>query len=265
MKTKNSQVVIRKRASEERGHADHGWLNTYHTFSFANYNEPKYSSFHSLRVINEDRVTAGNGFGRHGHQEFEIFSYVVSGALSHQDSMGNREVISRGDVQFTTAGTGITHSESNHSTTDAVHFIQIWVKPDTAQLKPSYQTMSFPDSVKKNKLALIVSPITQKSKTSISIHQDINVFASILDTAHESLTHNLQSGRSVYIHIIDTCGKNSGLELNTTQSAESLSGGDGAFIEMAGSPAPGTDRIQITAFGSNPVEFLLFDIKNVDF
>jgi len=170
-------VQIERRPSKERGHADHGWLNSYHTFSFASYYDDRFERFHALRVINEDRVSGGQGFGRHSHREAEIFSYVVSGALHHRDSMNNNEKIGRGEIQFTSAGTGISHSEFNAHDKDPVHFIQIWVTPAVRNLQPSYQTKNFEEKEKLNTLLLTLSP--DKSDKTVHINQDIKVCAFI--------------------------------------------------------------------------------------
>lgn len=239
---------IRIRNCNERGHADHGWLNTYHTFSFADYYDPRFESFGSLRVINEDRVIAGEGFGKHPHREFEIFSYVISGELTHRDSMGNVEVISRGWVQFTTAGTGIFHSEYNHNKEGkVVHFLQIWVMPDQYRLQPSYQTKYFDDSNKKGKLCPIVVPLKQKTDDTIGIHQDLTMYACLLDKG-QSVTHKFAEGRRGYVHVCMT-GKDIKVKLNDTI----LEAGDGAFITDVG-------ELTISGEGSDTAEFVLFDL-----
>jgi len=237
--------MIRLRKSEERGHANHGWLDTYHTFSFSSFYDPKFVEYHNLRVINEDRVEPDNGFGKHPHKNAEIFSYVVSGALAHKDSMGNEEIISRGEVQFTSAGNGIFHSEYNAGD-KVVHFIQIWVQPDTANLKPNYITKRFPDEIKKNRLCLIVSKSGEDN--SIPIHQNIKMFASILEKGSK-IKHKFTNLKYGYIHLIQT-KTNSSLEINGT----SLNEGDGAFIENV-------DELEITSTSANPAEFLFFELN----
>lgn len=241
-------------------------MNSYHTFSFANYYDPRFEQLHSLRVINEDRVSESEGFGRHPHANFEIFSYVVKGALRHQDSMGNRESLPRGSVQFTSAGTGITHSEFNDSSKDLVHFIQIWVKPQQLNLKPSYTTKMFTDAEKKDQLRLLLSEDGREG--SILIHQDINVYGSIL-SSNTSLQFQLQPGRDVYLHLIQdatgysTEANKTGLTLTSESGSTSLKGGDGAFIKATGVSANGVQTFTITGAGIDeaPAEFILFDIK----
>ena len=239
-------IVVRK--SEDRGHANMGWLNTHHTFSFASYYDPKFEGFGPLRVINEDRVRGGRGFGRHGHSNYEIYSYVVSGALEHQDSMGNREVLRRGDVQFTSAGTGIRHSEMNGDKKKPVHFLQIWVRPDRRGYSPSYATKKFSDEDKHNKLCLMVSPGGKDG--SIAIHQDVSTYSSLLDNDAE-VEHKFDEGRSGYLHVVDVSGSK-GVTIN---GSTKLAPGDGAFI---------TDTSSLTikghADGKAKAEFLLFDL-----
>jgi len=158
--------LLRFRKSSERGNSSHGWLDSWHTFSFAGHYNPKFNNFGPLRVINEDTVKSSQGFGTHSHSKYEIWSYVVSGELKHKDSMGNLEIIKRGDVQFTSSGTGISHSEFNNSDKDPVHFLQIWASPNRIS-KPEYQTGHFTDAQKRNKLCLIVSPEKNQSKGKI--------------------------------------------------------------------------------------------------
>jgi len=253
--------VVRK--SSERGSANHGWLNSYHTFSFSSYYDPKFANFHSLRVINEDRVSPSEGFGTHGHSNAEIFSYVVSGALSHRDSIGNKEILKRGEVQFTSAGTGISHSEFNGSDTDYVHFLQIWVRPRANGLKPNYQTRNFSDSEKHGKLRLIVSPDGQEK--SVQINNDIKVYASILKPG-EQVQHTVAAGRDAYVHVVqdatsfDSEANLAGLTVNGTL----LAGGDGAFLRTPTANGGGDGSLTLVGSskaGGKPVEFLLFDVK----
>jgi len=256
------------RKSSDRGHSDHQWLNSYHTFSFAGYSDSKYGSFHSLRVINEDRVSPDHGFDPHPHREYEIFSYVVSGALRHKDSMGNKETIKRGGIQFTSAGTGMWHSEYNDSSSEPVHFLQMWVKPNKSGLKPSYQTKVFSDAEKTNKLRLVVSP--DGADGSVKIHQDFKMYASIL-TSGSKLSYDIAPGRDVYVHLVqDTTGMHSeanenGLTLRSKEDSGSiaLKPGDGVFLS-APSATKETVTIDIAAegkSGSRSAELLVYDVK----
>lgn len=191
--------MITLRKAEERGHANHGWLNSYHTFSFANYYDPKQMGFRNLRVINEDRVQAGKGFGAHPHRDMEIISYVLEGALEHKDSMGNSSVIRPGEVQIMSAGTGITHSEYNHSQTDLVHFLQIWILPDEEGLKPRYEQKMYANEEKQGKLRLIVSQDGRDG--SVTIHQDANIYASLLD-AGQHFDYHIKPNRYAWLQVI---------------------------------------------------------------
>ena len=240
-------ITVRK--SSDRGSANHGWLNTKHTFSFASYYDPRFESFGPLRVINEDRVAGGTGFGTHGHANAEIYSYVVSGKLEHRDSMGNREVLSRGDVQFTSAGSGIRHSEYNGDKKAPVHFLQIWVTPERRNLKPRYDTKTFADADKTGKLKLLVSKGGEDG--SIAINQDISTYASLLDNDAE-VEHKFAEGRAGYIHVVETEGSG-GVVLN---SETKLKPGDGAFVTDLGSLA-----IKGVAEEGSKAELLLFDLK----
>ena len=175
--------MLTVRHSNQRGHFDHGWLNTYHTFSFDQYYDPRYMGFRSLRVINEDFVAAGRGFPKHGHRDMEIITYILEGALKHEDSMGNGSVIRPGDVQRMTAGTGVRHSEQNASTDDPVHLLQIWIIPSADNLEPGYEQKAFTTEERRNQLRLIAS--TDGRDGSISVHQDVNLLASILDAGQQ--------------------------------------------------------------------------------
>jgi hypothetical protein len=186
------------RRSQERGFADHGWLKSFHTFSFADYFDPKHVEFGPLRVINEDRVAPGAGFGTHAHRDMEIVSYVLEGGLAHKDSMGNGSVIEPGDVQRMSAGTGVQHSEFNASSADPVHFLQIWIQPSERNLAPSYEEKRFTPAEKRGRLRLIVSP--DRSDGSVAIHQDARIYAGLFDGAeHARLT--LAPGRRRYVHV----------------------------------------------------------------
>jgi quercetin 2,3-dioxygenase len=186
------------RRSHERGYADHGWLKSFHTFSFADYFDPEHVEFGPLRVINEDRVQAGAGFGTHGHRDMEIISYVLSGELAHKDSMGNGSTIRPGDVQRMSAGTGVRHSEFNPSSRDPVHFLQIWIQPDRHGIEPSYEEKRFPVQEKRGRLRIIASP--DQADGSVLIHQDARVYAGFFDGA-ETASLSVQPGRRIYVHV----------------------------------------------------------------
>jgi len=185
------------RRSQERGYADHGWLKSFHTFSFADYYDPKHVEFGPLRVINEDRVQAGAGFGTHGHRDMEIISYVLSGELAHKDSMGNGSTIRPGDVQRMSAGSGVRHSEFNPSNSEGVHFLQIWIQPDRRNIEPSYEEKRFPTEEKRGRLCLIVSP--DRAQGSLLIHQDARVFAGLFN-GPEAADLEVLPGRRIYVH-----------------------------------------------------------------
>lgn len=265
---------LRPRRSSSRGHANHGWLNSYHTFSFASYSDPQFNQFHSLRVINEDRVRGGAGFGEHPHSDFEIFSYVVRGALRHKDSLGHEETIPRGGVQQTSAGRGISHSEYNDSPTELVHFLQLWVKPTTRGLQPSYETKHFSDEEKDGKLMLILSPLG--SDGSIVLHAPVKVYASLLRSG-ASVSFVLRPNRAAYLHLVqDVSGFDSerdrtALIVDGGLEAVELRGGDGLFIERPAttpSDQPVSIRIRssISEADANAdpnlrAEFILFDLS----
>lgn len=230
-------ITIRK--SEERGHADHGWLDTYHTFSFAGYFDPRHMGFRTLRVINEDRVSAGQGFGTHPHRDMEIISYVLEGGLAHRDSMGNAGIIHPGEVQVMTAGKGITHSEFNHSESELTHFLQIWLLPDREGLEPRYDQRLFSEEEKRDRLKLIVSGDGRDG--TLQINQDADVYASIL-SAGRDFHFSIIDGRGVWLHAI--YGK---LWVNGV----SLKTGDAVAVE-------GEDSMLISA--DDDSEFLLFDL-----
>jgi redox-sensitive bicupin YhaK (pirin superfamily) len=201
-------LTIRK--ADERGHADHGWLNTYHTFSFADYYDPSHMGFRKLRVINEDRVQPGMGFPTHPHRDMEIISYVLEGALEHKDSMGNGSVIRPGDVQRMSAGMGITHSEFNHSKSELVHFLQIWILPDKEGLKPSYEQKFFPDDEKRRMLRLIASADGRDG--SVTIHQDVNLYAALLESGEE-INCVIPPGRHAWLQVARGNAVANGLKL----------------------------------------------------
>ena len=230
-------IVVRK--GSDRGHADHGWLNSYHSFSFADYHDPKQMSWGPLRVINEDRVKPNMGFGTHGHSDMEIISYVLDGRLQHKDSMGNGEVIRPGDVQRMSAGTGVRHSEFNPSTSQPVHFLQIWLVPDQNGIAPSYEQKYFAPDDKQNRLRLIASGDGRDG--SVTVHLDADVYAS-LSSAGTQLPHVLRAGRVGYLHLVKGAVSVNGVVLET---------GDAVKIEAE-------QKLVISA--SEDSEFLLFDM-----
>lgn len=190
--------MIEFRPAHERGHADHGWLDSWHSFSFAEYRDARHMSFGPLRVINEDRIAAGTGFGTHGHRDMEIISYVLDGALAHRDSMGNGSVIRPGDVQRMSAGTGVMHSEFNHQPDGPTHFLQIWIVPDQEGVKPSYEEQHFSESDKRGRLCLIASP--DGAERSVRIHQQARVYAAMLDGDQQAQL-DVPADRLVYVHL----------------------------------------------------------------
>jgi quercetin 2,3-dioxygenase len=231
--------MIQIRKSNERGHANHGWLDSYHTFSFANYYDPEHVGFRSLRVINEDRVQGGQGFGTHPHRDFEIISYVISGALKHQDSMGHSAVMKAGEVQRISAGTGIAHSEFNNSSTEPVHFLQIWLVPSHKGLPPNYAQQSFA-SAPTGALTLVCSP--DGGDGSIKINQDANLFIGKL-APKGNLIHSLGDQRYAWIQLIE-----GDLDLD----GQKLSSGDGASLD---------NQMEIRFGSSKGAHFLLFDLN----
>jgi redox-sensitive bicupin YhaK (pirin superfamily) len=190
--------VLTVRKAEERGHANHGWLDSYHSFSFADYYDPEHMGYGPLRVINEDRVQAGSGFGTHGHRDMEIISYVLDGALGHKDSMGNGSAIVPGDVQRMSAGTGVQHSEYNHSKDGTTHFLQIWIQPKITGIRPSYEQKHFSAAEKRGRLRLIASPDGRDG--SVSMNQDALLYAGLFDGA-ERASLPLAAGRKGYVHV----------------------------------------------------------------
>jgi redox-sensitive bicupin YhaK (pirin superfamily) len=190
--------MIEIRKSEERGQADHGWLRSYHSFSFADYHDAEHMGFGHLRVINEDRIQPGTGFGTHGHRDMEIISYVLEGELAHKDSMGNGSTIVPGDVQRMSAGKGVLHSEFNHAQ-DVTHFLQIWIEPRVTGIPPSYEQKHFDAASKRGRLRLVASPDGRDG--SVTIHQDAFVYAALLDGADRA-THKLHPGRRAYLHVV---------------------------------------------------------------
>ncbi|GAM85231.1 hypothetical protein ANO11243_032350 [Dothideomycetidae sp. 11243] len=254
-------LSVIKRPWSARGHADHDWLYTFHTFSFASYQSAQFQSFGPLRVINEDRVAPGTGFGAHPHREFHIWSYIVSGELEHNDSLGNRETLKRGDVQFTCAGTGIRHSETNEGGKVESHFLQIWARPSVAGLKPRYETKTFGDGEKTDRLCRIVESVDRlgdRAAGPIGIEADVSMDASIL-SPEKTVTHRVvaEGERKVYFHVVmsgRTQPKTGGARIRVGN--ETLGEGDGAFVQV---PAT-TRQIEVESVGDTPAEFLLFDM-----
>jgi redox-sensitive bicupin YhaK (pirin superfamily) len=231
--------MITIRLSEDRGHFNHGWLDTYHTFSFAGYHDSDHMGFRVLRVINEDRVQPGEGFPTHSHSDMEIITYVLEGALEHKDSMGHGTIIRPGEVQRMSAGTGITHSEYNHSRQELVHLLQIWIFPEERSLEPDYEQTMFPEEEKKGKLCLVASRDGRNG--SLTVNQDINLYATLLEPG-EKITYPLPAARHAWVQV--TRGE---IELNDHR----LRAGDGASI---------SDEQTITLVGWNDAEILLFDL-----
>ena len=190
--------MITLRKATERGRAEHGWLKSWHSFSFADYFDSEHMQFSSLRVINDDTVDAGQGFATHGHRDMEILSYVLSGSLQHKDSMGNGKVMTYGEVQLMSAGTGVQHSEFNPSNVEDVHFLQIWIMPNQLGIKPGYQQKNFAPELKRGRWCLLASP--DAAQGSLLLHQDARVFAALLN-AEEKLIYNLAPGRKAYLHV----------------------------------------------------------------
>ena len=232
--------MITIRQAQARGNANFGWLDSKHTFSFGNYYDPNHMGFASLRVINEDKVKPSKGFGTHSHKDMEIISYVLEGELEHKDSIGNGSVIRPGDVQRMSAGTGIAHSEFNGSATDLVHFLQIWIMPDTTGIQPSYEQKHFSDDEKQGKLRLVAS--SDGRDDSVTIHQDANLYVAALNNG-DRINHSTKNDRSLWLQVA-----RGSVEIN----GQSLATGDGAAIERE------TD-IAIAAT-SDRTEILLFDL-----
>jgi redox-sensitive bicupin YhaK (pirin superfamily) len=196
---KSPHSVLEIRRAAERGHAEHGWLDSWHSFSFADYYDPAHMGFGALRVINEDRIQPGTGFGTHGHRDMEIISYVLEGALGHRDSMGTGSTIVPGDVQRMSAGRGVQHSEQNHDKAGVTHFLQIWIEPNVRGIAPGYEQKHFDATSKRGRLRLVASP--DGAEGSVTIHQDARVYAVLLDGA-ERASHALAPGRKAYVHVV---------------------------------------------------------------
>ena len=211
--------MITLRKSQERGYADHGWLKSYHSFSFAGYYDPRHMGWGNLRVINEDRIAPGTGFGTHGHRDMEIISYVLSGNLAHQDSMGNIKGIPPGDVQRMSAGTGVRHSEFNHAPDQTTHFLQIWIEPNVAGVEPGYEQKCFPDEEKRGRLRLVASPAGADG--SVRINASAALYAGLFD-GPESAELTLAKGRKGYVHLVRGA---------LTVNGQLLQTGDAALLE----------------------------------
>ena len=233
--------MIQVRKSEERGHVDHGWLDTYHTFSFADYHDPKFMGFRALRVINEDRVASGQGFGMHGHRDMEILTYVVQGSLAHKDSMGHQEVLGPNEIQRMSAGTGVRHSEFNPSSTEPLHLFQIWIEPATMGTQPSYEQIRFNPAEKKNKLKRLAGP--GGGNGAARINQDAHMLVAELAKGVE-IPYSLGSKRSAWVHVVRGGVAVNGIEMHT---------GDAAAVS-------GEEDLALTGVHSNPSEILLFDM-----
>ena len=233
--------MIAVRRSGERGHFDHGWLDTFHTFSFADYLDERHMGFRALRVINEDRVRPGQGFGTHGHRDMEILTYVLEGEVAHRDSTGGKGTIVPGEVQRMSAGTGVTHSEFNASKDDPLHLLQIWILPDRRGHAPAYEQKAFPDEERRGRLRLVASP--DGAAGSLTIHQDARVYASLLAKG-ESLEHSLGPGRGAFIQVARG---------EVEVGGQALRAGDGAAVE-------GQERLSIAGRGDGLAELLLFDL-----
>jgi hypothetical protein len=232
--------MLNIRKSTDRGYADHGWLKSFHSFSFAGYYDPRYMGWGNLRVINEDRIAPGTGFGTHGHRDMEIISYVLSGELAHKDSMGNGRAIPPGDVQRMSAGNGVMHSEFNHAPQDTTHFLQIWIEPNVRGIPPSYEQKTFAVPEKRGALRLVAAP--DGAQGSVTIHADARLYAGLFDGA-EAATLALAPGRKSYVHLV-----RGELDVN----GQRLSGGDAALL---------ADESQVELKGGRDAEVLLFDLS----
>jgi quercetin 2,3-dioxygenase len=233
--------MIKVHKSEERGHANHRWLNTYHTFSFADYYDPKFMGFGTLRVINEDRVAPGRGFGMHGHDDMEILTYVLQGSLAHKDSMGHQEVLGPNEIQRMSAGTGVRHSEFNPSNAEPLQFFQIWIEPATTGTQPSYEQIRFDPEEKQNKLKRLAGPASVNGAA--RINQDAHMFVAELAKGAE-IPYSLASKRAAWVHVVRGGVAVNGIELQT---------GDAAAVS-------GEEKLALTGLDSEPSEILLFDL-----
>lgn len=231
--------MLTLRKAEERGHANHGWLDTYHSFSFADYYDSEHMGYGPLRVINDDRIHPGRGFGMHPHRDMEIITYILDGELSHKDSMGNGSVIRRGDVQRMSAGTGVLHSEFNASDTTPVHLLQIWIEPERRGIAPGYEQKHYTDAEKRGRLVPIVSG--NEAAGSVTIHQDARVYAGIVGSG-EAVRHALAADRKAYVHVATGAATVNGQRLNA-----------GDAVKVAG-------ERQIDIGGDPEAEVLVFDL-----
>ncbi len=231
--------MIELRLSQDRGHAQHGWLDSWHSFSFGDYRDPAHLGFGPLRVINEDRIAPGTGFGTHGHRDMEIISYVLDGALAHQDNMGNGSVIRPGDVQRMSAGTGVLHSEYNHQTESTTHFLQIWIIPDQIGVAPGYEEKHFSEQDKRGRLRLIASP--DGDAGSVRIHQQASVYAGLFDGSEQAQL-TIAPGRQTYVHVARGAIRVNGHSL------------------MAGDAAKLTRESQVMLEQGDQAEVLVFDL-----
>jgi len=232
--------MLTLRKSRDRGHADHGWLKSFHSFSFADYHDPAHMGVGNLRVINEDRIDAGTGFGTHGHRDMEIVSYVLEGALAHKDSLGNDGTILPGEVQRMSAGTGVRHSEFNHAPDQTTHFLQIWVLPDRSGIAPGYEQKYFEPAAKRGRLALVASP--DGAEGSVTIHADARIRAGLFDGA-EAVDLALDPKRLTYVHLV-----RGSLVVN----GQALSGGDAVTISA---------ESRLALSGGVQAEVLVFDLS----
>jgi quercetin 2,3-dioxygenase len=232
--------MIEIRMASERGVAEHGWLSSRHTFSFADYNDPEQMGFSDLRVINDDRVAPGRGFGTHAHRDMEILSYVLAGALEHSDTLGNGSVIRPGDVQMMSAGTGVSHSERNPSANEVVHFLQIWILPEAHSLSPQYQQSHVSDAEKRGRLRLIASRDGRHG--SLTVHQDVDIYAGLFDN-NEAVTFPLATERAVYVHVVRG---------NITINDVLLSEGDGIKVR---------EENELRLESGHDAEVLLFNLR----
>jgi quercetin 2,3-dioxygenase len=230
--------MITLRPAAERGHADHGWLDSWHSFSFAEYRDAAHIHWGPLRVINEDRVQPGRGFGKHGHSDMEIISYVLDGALGHADSMGNQSTIVPGEVQRMSAGTGITHSEFNHSQSGVTHFLQIWIIPSKPGVRPSYEQKTFPEQEKRGRLRVVVSPDARDG--SVGIQQDATMFSGLFD-GEERAELPIAAGRLGYVHVVRG---------EVTVNERKLTAGDALLLQ---------DELLVTIAHGKQAEVLVFD------